>query len=115
MAQVHSKGRTIKGINILNALYHVNDVSVPVAFEIIHKPILYCDIKTRKIKRESNVTKNDLLRNILTTCQKNQLNYRYVLTDIWYASTENMQHIKNIASSILDKNMKNLLDILLLD
>jgi len=65
LAQAHSKGRTIKGINILNALYHVKDVSVSVAFEIIHKPILYCDIKTRKIKRESNVTKNDLLRNIL--------------------------------------------------
>ncbi|RKZ50831.1 MAG: IS701 family transposase [Candidatus Parabeggiatoa sp. nov. 3] len=89
-----SYGRTIKGINILNALYHVKDVSVPVAFEIIHKPILYCDIKTRKIKRESNVTKNDLLRHILTTCQNNQLNYKYVLTDIGYASNENMQHIK---------------------
>lgn len=76
----HSKGRTIKGINILNALYHVKDVSVPVAFEIIHKPILYCDIKTRKIKRESNVTKNDLLRHILTTCQNNQLNYKWGLT-----------------------------------
>jgi hypothetical protein len=76
LAFLKSKGRTIKGINILNALYHVKDVSVPVAFEIIHKPILYCDIQTRKIKRESNVTKNDLLRNILTTCQKNQLNYR---------------------------------------
>jgi len=90
----HSKGSTIKGINILNALYHVKDVSVPVAFEIINKPILYCDIKTRKVKRESHVTKNDLLRNLLITCQKNQLNYRYVLTDIWYASTENRQHIK---------------------
>jgi hypothetical protein len=61
---------------------------------VIHKPILYFDIKTRKIKRESHVTKNDLLRNILTTCQQNQLSYKYVLTDIWYASTENMQHIK---------------------
>ncbi len=90
----HSKSRTIKGINILNALYHVEGVSVPVAFEIIHKPIHYCDIKTRKVKRESHVTKNDLLRQILITCQQNQLNYRYVLTDIWYASTENMQHIK---------------------
>ncbi len=31
---------------------------------------------------------------MLKTCQQNQLSYRYVLTDIWYASTENMQEIK---------------------
>ncbi|MCK5717992.1 MAG: transposase [Thiomargarita sp.] len=90
----HSKGRTIKGINILNCLYHIQDVSVPVAFEIIKKPILYSDIKTRQVKRQSEVTKNDLMRQMLQNCQKNQLRYKYVLTDIWYASVQNMQHIK---------------------
>jgi hypothetical protein len=90
----HSKGRTVKGINILNCLYQASDVSVPVAFEIIKKPILYCDIETHQIKRSSEITKNDLLRQMLNTCQQNQLSYRYVLTDIWYSSTENMQNIK---------------------
>jgi len=90
----HSKGRTVKGINILNALYHAADVNIPVAFEIITKPIVYSDIKTHKIKRQSKVTKNDWLRQILKTCHHNQLRYKYVLTDIWYASTENMKEIK---------------------
>ena len=90
----HSKGRTVKGLNILNCLYQAQDISVPVAFEIISKPILYCDIKTRQVKRYSEITKNDLMRQMLQTCQQNQLRYKYVLTDIWYASAENMQHIK---------------------
>ena len=28
----HSRGRNVKGINLLNCLYHVNDVSIPVAY-----------------------------------------------------------------------------------
>lgn len=90
----HSKGRTVKGINLLNCLYHHSDVTVPVAFEIIKKTILYCDIETHQVKRLSDITKNELLRQMLNICQQNQLSYRYVLTDIWYASNENMQHIK---------------------
>lgn len=89
-----SHGRTVKGLNILNCLYQSQDISVPVAFELISKPIRFCDIKTRRIKRQSEITKNDLMRQMLQTCQKNQLRYKYVLTDIWYASNENMQYIK---------------------
>ena len=90
----HSKGRTVKGINILNVLYHVADINMPVAFEIITKPIGYCDINTHKVKHQSEFTKNELLRQILKTGQQNQLRYRYVLADIWYASVDNMQEIK---------------------
>src|SRR3954452_15230906 len=31
----HSKGRNIKGINLLSTLYQVGDVSIPVAFELV--------------------------------------------------------------------------------
>jgi hypothetical protein len=34
----HCKGRSVKGINLLNALYHARGVSVPVAFEVVRKP-----------------------------------------------------------------------------
>jgi len=91
----HSKGRSVKGINILNAIYNVEDVNIPVAFEIINKPIQYSDIKTRKVKRYNEVTKNDLLIQMLQTSHQNKLSYRYVLTDSWYASVNNMQEIKN--------------------
>lgn len=46
----HSKGRAVPGFNLLNCLYHVSDLSIPVAFELITKPLEYCDLKTRKLK-----------------------------------------------------------------
>jgi len=91
---ITSLGRTVKGLNILNCLYQAQDISVPVAFEIISKPILYGDIKTRQVKRYSEITKNDLMRQMLQTWKPNQLRYKYVLTDIWYALASNMQHLK---------------------
>ncbi|MBF0539042.1 MAG: transposase [Nitrospirae bacterium] len=90
----HCQGRTVKGVNILNCLYHAQDVSIPVAYEIVHKPILYCDLKSRKEKRKSEVTKNELMRAMLVVCRQNQLVYKYVLTDSWFASNENMRFIK---------------------
>jgi len=90
----HSKGRTVQGFNLLNCLYHVGDISIPVAFELIRKPVEYCDLKTRKRKRASLVTKNELMRSMLDVCVKNKLKFRFVLFDIWFSSKENMCHIK---------------------
>ena len=36
----HCAGRSVRGINLLNGLYNNGEVSIPVAFEIVHKPIL---------------------------------------------------------------------------
>lgn len=90
----HSKGRSVRGFNLLNCIYHVDDVSIPVAFELITKPVQFSDLKTKKRKRKSLVTKNELMRQMMTVCVKNQLKFRFVLFDIWYASTENMHCIK---------------------
>ena len=64
----YSQGRMVKGINLLNAVYYSSEVSIPVAFEVVRKPIQFCDIKTRKEKRASLVTKNELTRQIIDTC-----------------------------------------------
>lgn len=90
----HSKGRAVQGFNLLNCLYQVGDISIPVAFELIKKPIEYCDLKTRKLKRASLVTKNELMRAMLDVCVQNKLLFRFVLFDTWFASKENMSHIK---------------------
>ncbi len=37
----HSKGRNVKGVNLLNALYHSNNYSIPVTFELIKKTEKY--------------------------------------------------------------------------
>ena len=64
----HSQNRTVKGINLLNCVYHASDVSLPVTYELITKPVLYTDVKTRRVKRKSLVTKNDLMREMLSVC-----------------------------------------------
>ncbi len=89
----HSKGRTVKGINLLNALYHSGEVSIPVAFEVIRKPLCFCDVKTRQLKRASLVTKNEQMRDMMAVCVANQLKFRYVLMDSWYAARENFEFI----------------------
>ena len=89
----HTKGRLVKGINLLNALYHNRDVSLPVAFEVIKKPLQFCDLATRQLKRASLVTKNELMRDMIAACLANQLKFRYVLMDSWYAARENFEFI----------------------
>jgi hypothetical protein len=87
----HTVGRSVKGINLLNCIYHSNEASLPVAFKLITKPIQYCDIATRK--RKSEITKNDDLIAILKACKQNQLKWRYVLADSWFSSIGNMKFI----------------------
>ncbi len=89
----HCEGRTVKGINLLNALYYNGEVSIPVAFEVIRKPIQFCDIKTKRLKRASTVTKNELLRQMLSACLQNAIRFRYVLMDSWFAAKENFEFI----------------------
>ena len=91
----HSQNRTVKGINLLNCVYHAGTVSLPVAYELITKPVFYSDVKTRRVKRKSLVTKNDLMRDMLGVCKRNRIKYRYVLADSWFSSKENLQFIRN--------------------
>jgi hypothetical protein len=90
----HSQGRSVKGINLLNCLYHVNGISIPTAFELILKPVRYSDLKTKKEKRRSEVTKNELMRSMIDLCIKNQIKFSWILFDSWFCSAENMNHIK---------------------
>ena len=89
----HCSGRSVRGINLLNALYYSGDVSIPVAFELVRKPLQFCDVKTRQVKRASEVTKNELMRCMIATCVNNALKFRTVLMDSWFASVENFEFI----------------------
>ena len=90
----HSKGRNLKGINLLSALYQVGDVSIPVAFESVKKTEWVFNEKKDRWQRKSPQTKNGLYRQMLKACTKNRVGFRYVLNDVWYASSENMTHVK---------------------
>lgn len=89
----HAKQSTVKGINFITALYQANDVSLPVNFRLVSKTEYFID-KTGKQKRRSAISKNEHYRAMLQQCVRNQIPFRYVLNDIWFASAENMRFIK---------------------
>lgn len=90
----HTVNRSVKGINLLTCLYYSQEVALPVAFELVTKPDWVTDKKTGKPKRAQRQTKNELYRHMLAICCANQLSFRYVLNDIWFASAENMVYVK---------------------
>ena len=96
----HCSGRTVKGINLLNALYHCNGRSIPVAFELVQKP-LQCDMVSRQVKRKSEKTKNEMMREIIHTCLQNTLPFRFVLMDSWFASEENFDFIADLGKHFI--------------
>ncbi len=91
----HTSGQTIKGINIISVLYHVQEVSLPVGYHLVTKTEVYTDQKTGKEKRRATVTKNEVYRQLLRQAVQNQISFRYVLNDVWYASADNMMFVKH--------------------
>ncbi|MDF1758801.1 MAG: hypothetical protein P1U74_10985, partial [Legionellaceae bacterium] len=67
----HAKGDVVKGINILSCMVRYGDFSLPIGYEAIKKDIRYCNMKTKKERRKSSISKNELFRDIIGL---NQLN-----------------------------------------
>lgn len=84
----HCQGRSVQGINQLNALYYCQSVSLPVAYEIIHKDQPVVDTKTGKTRYSSQYSKHQLLRQMVRQCLTNKLTFSYVLADKWYACAD---------------------------
>lgn len=89
----HVQGRSVKGINMLSALYYQGSMSIPVGVEMIHKTEKVIDKKTGKSRRISPVNKNEYYRSMVKTAVANQIKFKYVLSDSWYTSFENMKFI----------------------
>jgi hypothetical protein len=91
----HTQGRSVKGINFLTALYHVQGISLPVGVTLIAKTEHYVDKKDGKSKRRSPVGKNEYFRTLVQQAAINRIPFQYVLNDVWFASAENMMFIKH--------------------
>lgn len=93
----HTSGKVIKGINLMTALYHVPscELSLPVEFQLIAKTETYVDKKDGKTKRRSPTTKNEYYRTMLQQAVTNQIPFKYVLNDVWFAAAENMNFVKH--------------------
>jgi IS4 transposase len=89
----HVFGRQVKGVNILNAIYHNDLGTVPLGRHIVKKDVVYHDPKTGKQKRKSSVTKNEHARELIGATIQNQVKFRYVLADSWFSSQENMEFV----------------------
>ena len=88
----HSLGRFVKGLNFVSLLYQAGELALPIAVELIQKTEAVWDAKAQKTKAKSKYTKNDYLRAMLRVAQQ-QVAYRYLLADSWYASAENLNAV----------------------
>lgn len=94
----HTKGKTVKGINIVNFLLsnEVGDelLNCPLSYEIIAKTETYVDKKSGKIKRKSPKTKNEIvLEQLHQLTFRNQVKYKYVLFDSWFSASDTLAYI----------------------
>ena len=87
-------------ITILMLNFHYTDasgISLPVGYEIITKSEKEYDDKKKKWVKKSKFTKNEIMRDKLEILNfDNQLKYRYVLMDKWFASVENLVFIDEV-------------------
>ena len=88
----HSQGRFVKDLNFVSLLYQAGALALPIAVELIEKTEAVVDPKTQQTKTKSKYTKNEYLRAMLRGAQQ-QVAYRYLLADSWYASAENMNAV----------------------
>jgi hypothetical protein len=89
----HAKGGCVKGVNILSGLIRYGDVALPIGYEVITKDMHFCDIKTKKEKRKSSITKNQHFRAIVRQAVENEVQFEYVLADHWFGAKDNMEFI----------------------
>ncbi len=94
----HTKGKAVKGINILNFLlsshYQEQMVNCPLAYEVIRKTQWYTDEKTGKQKRSSAKTKNEIvLEHLHRVVFLNKVKFKYLLFDTWFAASETFKYI----------------------
>ena len=90
----HTKNRSIKGINFVSALYRTEVGSMPIGYELVKKTENFIDPKTDKPRRKSPISKQEHYRCLLKNAVENNVNFQYVLNDVWFSSVKNMMFIK---------------------
>ena len=90
-------GGSVKGVNLLSALYFSQNVALPIALHFVLKTEIFTDPKTGKDRWRSVVTKNQVAQAMISSVMKKQIPFRYVLADTWFSSADNMNFIKNTA------------------
>lgn len=63
-------------------------------FEVTKESIQFCDVETRQVKRHSEETKNELMRDMFLTRVRNELKFDFVLMGSWFTSLDNFKFIR---------------------
>lgn len=89
----HSQGHTVRGINLLSAMWSDEVLSLPVMLQVVEKiNVAPSEEKPQWVNKEN---KNELFRAMIErVLQSPNRAADYVLSDIWFASSENMDFIK---------------------
>jgi hypothetical protein len=94
----HSKGRNVKGINILAAFYTAENecgkLQTPADYQIIAKTKTETDSGTGKERRASEKSKNEMMREMTERTVNKHVKFGYILADSWFAPAENMRFIE---------------------
>ena len=69
---------------------------------------LRCQVKTRKESWKSDRTKNEMFRDLVSTCAGNALRFKYVLCDSWYTNSENIKHVLGLKKHLIGAVKSNL-------
>lgn len=75
-------------------MYYSIGFRIPGSFDPALKTKIVIDKKVNKEKRISEKTKNEQYQKTLKVCVKNNIKFKYVFNDVWYASSENMMLVK---------------------
>lgn len=87
----HTVNRSVKGVNFVSAIYDNWQMSLPIGVCFVKKDIRYTD-KSSKTKTKSSISKQEHFRTLVKYGSRN-LMFRYVLSDSWFACSENMQFV----------------------
>ena len=94
----HRQQRYVKGLNFVTLRYQTGELVLPIAVELVRKTVPVHHPKTQKTSCQRPFTKNEYLQQMLRVAlpgrPQQQVAYRYLLADSWYASAENMTLVR---------------------
>lgn len=95
----HCSGKSVKGVNFVSSYYYSPkyDMGLPVGVEFVKKDVAVLG-KKGKPSFKSKETKNEMMRRMVVHANHN-VGFKYVLTDSWFSSSENMSCITQDCNS----------------
>nr|WP_188561575.1 transposase [Hymenobacter frigidus] len=101
----HRQQRYVKGLNFVSLLYQAGELALPIAVELVRKTVPVYQPKTQKTSYRSPFTKNEYLQQMLRVAlpgwPQQQVAYRYLLADSWYASAGNMALVRALGHHVV--------------